>query len=74
MCTLDADGCYVLAKTTWFFQLCSVDIGEALGPYQALQWVIDLGFDDMNFSLDSKVVVGAFNSGSNNNTEFGSII
>jgi ribonuclease HI len=51
-----------------------VDIGEALGPYRALQWVIDLGFDDMNFSLDSKVVVDAFNSGSNNNTEFGSII
>jgi len=42
--------------------------------YQALQWVADMGFDDMNFTLDLKVMVDAFNGGRNDITEFESII
>jgi hypothetical protein len=32
----DVEGCFVLAKIIWFFALCSVDVGEALGLSQAL--------------------------------------
>jgi len=38
-----------------------------------LYWVVDLGFDITHFSLDSKIVVIAFN-GDNNNNEFDNII
>ena len=64
----------MLAKTTWFSQLCSVDVDEALRLSQDLQWVADLGFDNTNFSLDSNIVVEVFNGENNNNNEFGNII
>jgi len=54
--------------------LCLVDIDEVLRLFQALQWVVDLGFGNMDFSLYLKVVVDAFNSNNNNSNEFGSII
>lgn len=54
--------------------ICSVDVCEALGLSQTLQWVTYLGFDDMDFSLDSKVVIDIFNGASNNNNDFGTII
>jgi len=38
----DIDGCFVLAKTTWFTPLCSVNIGEALGLRQMLRWKVRL--------------------------------
>jgi len=41
---------------------CSVDIGKALRLCDALQWVADLGMDNGDFSLDSKLVVDAVNS------------
>jgi hypothetical protein len=44
MCIQDADRGYVLAKTTWFALLCSVDVGEVLGLCEALRWVAELGF------------------------------
>jgi hypothetical protein len=47
MCIRYSDGGFVLARTTWFFSLCSVDLGEAMGLYQSLQWVAELGFDGM---------------------------
>lgn len=65
----DFEGNFVLTKS-----MCSVDVGEALGFNHALQWVVDLRLDGMNFSLDSKVVVDAFNGASNDDTNFGSII
>jgi len=36
MCIRDVDGEYVFARTTRFAPLCSVDIDEALGLYEAL--------------------------------------
>jgi len=51
-----------------------VNVGEVLKLSQALQRVVDLGFDSTNFSLDSKIVVHAFNGDNNNNNEFDSII
>jgi len=50
MCIHDANGCFVLVKTTLFAPLCSMDVCEALGHCQALQWVDELGFDNTNFN------------------------
>jgi len=63
----------VLAKIIWLSPLCLVDVGEALGLRHTLQWVTYLGFDDVKFSLASKVVIDAFNGVSNNNNDFGTI-
>jgi len=69
-----ARGGYVLTKTAWFVPLCSVEIGRALGLCEALQWVVELGLDNMDFSLDSKLVVDVVTSNNSSNTNFGSII
>lgn len=53
---------------------CSVDIGKALRLCHALQWVVDLGMDNVDFSLDSKLVVDVVNGNNSSNTDFGSII
>lgn len=74
MCIRNTDGCFVLAKTAWFALLCSVDVGEALGLCQALQWVVELGFHNTDFSMDSKIFVDAFNGNNSSNNDFGSII
>lgn len=65
---------YVLARTTWFAPLCLVDIGKALRLCRALQWVADLSMDNVDFSLDSKLVVDVVNNNNSSNTDFGSII
>jgi ribonuclease HI len=64
----------VLIKTAWFVLICSVDIGEALGLCEALQWVVELGLDNMDFSLNSKLVVDVVTSNNSSKTNFGSII
>jgi len=51
-----------------------VDVGEVLPPSQVMQWVADLGFDNTDFSFDTKIVVDAFNGDNNNNNEFDNII
>jgi len=53
---------------------CSVEVGEALGLYHALIWTVDLRLDNMDFTLDSKLVVDAFIGDGNYITEFNSIV
>jgi len=74
ICIRDAEGGYVLTKITWFLPLCSVEIGEALGLCEALQWMAELGMDNMDFSLDSKLVVDVVTTNNSSNTHFRSII
>lgn len=64
----------MLAKTAWFAPLWSMEVGETLRLCEALQWVTNVGLDDMDFSLDLKHVVYAVNSNNSNNTNFGSFI
>jgi hypothetical protein len=45
-----------------------------LGLSQVLSWVAELGFDGMDFLLDYKIVVDAFNGGNKHNTKFDIII
>jgi len=51
MCIRDVDGGYVLAKIVWFAPLCSVEVGEALGLCEALQWMTELELDRKWISL-----------------------
>jgi len=74
MCIRDSNGSFVLARTKWFSPLCLVELGETMGISQALQWVAELGFDGIDFSLDFKIMIDAFNGGSKHNSEFGSVI
>jgi ribonuclease HI len=65
MCIRDVHGCFILVKINWFSPLCSVDTSEALGLFHSLQWVAELGFDNMDIVLDSKTYVDDFKGGSN---------
>lgn len=58
----DANRGYVLVKMTWFVMFCSVDVGEALGLSEALQWVAELGFESMDFLLNLKLIIDFVNS------------
>jgi hypothetical protein len=52
-----------------------VDVGEALGLFNALQWLGDMHFDSVDFVVDLKVITSdAFNSNRHDETEFGHVI
>lgn len=52
----------------------SVKEGDAYGLLQAIKWVAKLGFNDVIFELDAKVVVDFFNKPTVDFTYFGFII
>jgi len=37
-----------------------VEVGEAMGLLEALQWLSDMSFDNIDFELDSKIPCDAF--------------
>jgi len=41
--------------------VCNVDLVEGLGLPRAINWIYDLHFDYVDFALDSKTMVNAFN-------------
>lgn len=51
-----------------------MEVDEALGLCEALQWVATLGLGSMNFSLNSKLVVDVVNSNNSSNTDFRCIV
>jgi hypothetical protein len=57
MCIRDDEGWFVLATTTWMSPICSVDLGEALRLFHAINWVHELQLQRMYFEFDSKTVV-----------------
>jgi len=74
MCIRDEEGTFVLAKCIPLSILHTVNVGEALGLYYALEWLSDMRFDNVDFALDSKTIVDAFNHTRPYITEFGLII
>jgi len=74
MCIRDSEGNHVRSKTMWLTPLCSVDTGEALGLYHAIQWIHELQLANVDFEVDSKRVADYFNKGRGDVTEFGSIM
>ena len=61
MCIRDSEGNRVHSETMWFTPMCSVDIGEALGLYHAIQWIHEVQLTNVDFEVDSKRVVDYFN-------------
>jgi len=64
----------MLAKTTRFSRLYLVDVDEALGLSHAIQWVIDMYFDNIDFKFDSKLALNAFNYDQDDATKFKHVI
>lgn len=60
ICVRDSEGTFVLAKVVSYPCCYSVDVGEALGLYTALQWLSDMQFDNVDFETDSKLTCDAF--------------
>jgi len=74
ICVRNSEGIFVLATTITYPCTVSVDLGEALGLYSALQWLSDMQLDNVDFATDSKLIVDAFLSTRNDLSEFGCII
>ncbi|XP_058747206.1 uncharacterized protein LOC131620218 [Vicia villosa] len=67
-------GQFIAARTEWFSPCTYVAIGEAIGLLTTIKWVINLGFDNMDFELDAKQVVDDVNSVKPNDSDFGAIV
>ncbi|KEH16790.1 hypothetical protein MTR_0093s0070 [Medicago truncatula] len=74
ICIRDDEGTFMLAKTVYISPMCSVVVGEALGLFQSLQWLSDMQFDNVDFTLDSKITTDAFNHRRIDVTEFIQVI
>ncbi|XP_058776277.1 uncharacterized protein LOC131650592 [Vicia villosa] len=72
-CIRDDTGQFIVARTEWFSPCTDVAIGEALGLLKTLNWVHELGFDNMNFELDAKRVVDSVTNPKPNDSDFGAI-
>jgi ribonuclease HI len=64
----------VLAKYDQYSPICDVRIGEALGLLSALKWVHELNLGQVDFELDSKLVVDSLHSNKHEASEFSDII
>jgi ribonuclease HI len=62
ICIRDEEGTFVLAKMVSFPCLHQVAVGEAMGLFEALQWLSDMSFESVDFELDSKVTCDAFHA------------
>jgi len=74
MCIRNDGSEFVLAKTDWFALMSDVDVGEPVGLHTTLQWVSDLRFGNVDFTLDFKRVVDHVNSDVDDSSEVGCII
>ncbi|XP_058756628.1 uncharacterized protein LOC131629844 [Vicia villosa] len=73
-CIRDDTGKFIVARTEWFTPCTDVVIGEALGLLKALNWVHNLGYDNMDFELDAKRVVDSVTIPRPNDSDLGAII
>jgi len=64
----------VLAKVVPLPVMHVVHVGEAMGLYYTLEWLSDMRFNNVDFGLDSKTIVDAFNTTLPVVSEFGLII
>jgi len=74
ICLRDDRGEFVSAKIDCFSPLCDVDVGEVIGFHTVLRWMTDLHYDNIDFALDSKIVVDHFRSSVEDDSEFGCIM
>ena len=76
ICIRDEEEIFVLAKTTSVSPMCLVPARKASCLVKALEWLSDTFFYNVHvdFVLDSKVIMYAFNHCRANVSEFGQII
>lgn len=74
LCLRDDFGAYIMAKSVRWPHLLSVREGEAEGLLVALYWMQELGYANIIFELDCKVVVDSVSNSTLENSEFSSII
>ncbi|XP_058742674.1 uncharacterized protein LOC131615213 [Vicia villosa] len=67
------DNICLRARTEWFSPITDVDTVEALGLLAAINWVLDLGYDNVVFESDSKSVVDSVTIHKPNDSDFGTI-
>jgi hypothetical protein len=54
ICVRDHDRVFVLAKTMCISPLCFVPVCEALGLFNAIEWLREMQMDIVEFLVDSK--------------------
>jgi hypothetical protein len=74
ICIRDEEGAFVSAKMMSFPCLHQVTVGEAMGIFEALQWLSDMSLDNIDFELDSKITCDAFHFRRDDVSEFGHVI
>ncbi|AES76948.2 hypothetical protein MTR_6g089560 [Medicago truncatula] len=74
ICLRDDEGTFVLAKIVNFEGVYSVEVGEALGLFHAIQWLSDMQMDNIDFEVDSKIRKDAFTARRDDISEFGHIV
>ena len=74
ICLRDDRGEFVSAKTYHFSPLCDVIVGEAVGFHTTLKWTAKLQYDNVDFALDSKIVIDHFLCSLEDGNEFGCIM
>jgi hypothetical protein len=72
--TNDEKGTFVAALTTYCEAVMTIAEGEAWGLYQGIQWISSLGYHNVIFELDCKMVVDDVHNSKMNLSEYGSII
>jgi len=60
ICIRDEEGKFVVGKTIPISPMCLVPMGEALTIYYVMEWLSDMSFDDVDFTLDFKVTTNVF--------------
>jgi len=73
-CLRDEKGTSVSALTTYCEAVMTIVEGEAWGLYQGIQWISLLGYHNVIFELDCKMVVDDVHNSKMNLYEYGSII
>jgi len=73
-CFRDEKGTFVAALTTYCEAVTIIEEGEAWVLYQGIQWISSLGYHNVIFELDSKMVVDDVLNSKMNLFEYGSII
>lgn len=71
ICIRDDTNNFIGSQTHWYTPIIEVYIGKTIGLFLAIKWVRKLGYKDVIFEMNAKIIVDAFNSNQMANNEFG---
>jgi len=74
MCIRDYKDLFVLSKTEWMSLLLDVDLRETFDILSALWWMCDHQLFNVDFEMDSKVMIDGIYGSRFNFSNFGSVI